>query len=221
VTSSPDQATVAVDGEPAGQAPLALDLVPGVHDLTVAFPSFRPSTTRINVADGDSKPAPVTLDPLPAAEALQVTDQAIGRDPYLDAEGFIRLHTPSDAFRLSDVVDLVVYYRSTAYQVRDLSFAVSYRLQKGSAPAIERQLGTQTVPRTDDATFTHYCAPAYALDALGSGAPLSLEVLLDGSPVAQFAFHIAGGNPADAAPNPCGSSPQPETSALRDSGGRV
>jgi hypothetical protein len=50
-----------------------------------------------------------------------------------------------------------------------------------------------------------------ALDALGSGVPLGLEILIDGEVAARFSFRVSGGNPANAPRSPCDTSAIPRT----------
>ena len=65
LTTRPPDADVAVDGSPAGTAPLVLTLTPGPHDLDVSAPGHAPLRVRVTGVAGVEERRELTLDPLP------------------------------------------------------------------------------------------------------------------------------------------------------------
>ncbi len=68
VTSSPDGATVRIDGRPAGRTPLQFgNLQPGSHGVVVEREGYEASALQVDVAAGDGSTVAVSLRPTPAA----------------------------------------------------------------------------------------------------------------------------------------------------------
>jgi len=218
VTSRPLGGVVTVNGEPAGRAPRVLRLRPGAYDLAVSVPSYRDWTRRVEVAEDTNLGLNAELEPLPAVEVLEVSDSRMGREPYLDPNGLMRIGVVTDTFTVADDVNAIVYLRPKSFSIRDLTFNVVSRWQRlPGVPPIEQQR-EQRVPRDWDETFVRACAPALTLDPRGSNTPLNLEVAIDGEVVARFVFRVGPGNPANASAAPCDPSALPTRLAARTGG---
>lgn len=205
-------ASILVNGEPAGRTPRQLQLPPGSYDVTLVAPTYREWTTRVSLAEGQQLSIPpVDLVPKPAAQVLEITATRLGRDPFVDAGGLIRLGTATDTFLLSDDVNAIIYLRPQTFGIRDLSFTVTTRWAQAGGVLPREQSAAQQVPRDWDQTFIRACAPALALDARGSNTPLTLEILIDGELAETFTFWVAGGSPASAGPSQCDASAVPRT----------
>jgi serine/threonine-protein kinase len=211
VASSPDGAAITVNGEPAGRTPrLINNLPPGSYEVVLSSPSYRDFTQTVEVEENQQLQVNGELSPRPPIEVLEVVEQRIGKDPYIDPSNLIRLGSFTDSFSRSDGINAIVYLKPSSFNIRGLTFTTTNRWQRAGASPIELH-GDHQVPKEWDQTFLRACAPALALDALGSGAPLGLEILIDGEVAARFSFRIAGGNPANAAPSPCDTSAIPRT----------
>ena len=210
VRSRPTGGILTVDGEPAGRAPGVLSLRPGAYDLAVSIPSYSDWMQRVEVAGGENLILDAELVPLPAVDVLDVYGVGMGRDPYLDPSGLMRIGAATNQFTLADDVNAIVYLRPKSFSIRDLTFNVVTRwLRPGlGLPPIEQQR-EQRVPIDWDETFVRACAPALALDLRGSNTPLTLEVAVDGQVVASFEFRVGPGNPANASAAPCDASALP------------
>ncbi|MBM2812278.1 MAG: protein kinase [Chloroflexi bacterium] len=212
LTSSPEGAAIIVDGEPAARTPRQLNLAPGEHNVVIAMPSFREWTRRISVIEGQSLNVAADLDPLPAPETLEMVDRRMGRDPFVDAKGVVRLGTLTDTFLLSDDVNAVLYFRPTSFDVRDVSYTITYRWQRADGAEPIELSGERIVTKDLDEWYDRGCAPATALDGRGSNSPLNVDVLIDGTAVGQFTFRIAGGSPANRPQSACDVGRVPTTS---------
>jgi len=218
MSSRPTGGIISVNGEPAGRAPGVLRMPPGEYDIRVSVPSYRDWTRTVEVAADDTLVLDADLVVLPASEVLEVTESRVGRDPYVDSDGLMRIGTFTDSFTLADDVNAVVYFRPNSFSIRDLTFTVVSRWQRPDGlPPIEQQ-GEQRVPIDWDQSFFRACAPALALDSRGSNVPLNLEVEVDGEVVARFTYRVGPGNPANASPNPCNPSAVPVRVASRVGG---
>jgi hypothetical protein len=214
VTSVPDGAEILVDSEPAGQTPGQLSLKPGEHTLIVAAPSYEAWTQQLRVVDGSQQTVDAKLVPLPPLETLEIGPVQIGRDPYLDPAGTIRLGSLTDRFTVADEVNAIVYLRPKSYGIRDLTFTAITRWQRpGGAGPLEVQ-GAQEVSRDWEETFVRACAPATAIDPRGSNTPLNLEILIEGEVVATFTFRIGPGNRAAAPQRSCNPGTMPSRMAV-------
>ncbi len=215
VASRPPGGVVSVNGEPAGRAPGSLSLRPGTYDVLVSLPSYRDWTQRVEIAGDEILIVDAELVPLPAVEVLEVSDSRMGRDPYLDPSGLMRIGSFTDMFTIADDVNAIVYLRPKSFSIRELTFTVVSRWQRpGGLPPIEQQ-GEQRVLSDWDETFVRACAPALTLDSRGSNAPLNLEMAIDGEVVARFVFRVGPGNPANASSSPCNPSAVPARIAGR------
>ncbi len=63
VSSTPQGATVLVDGEPVGVTPLSLEVSPGEHTVVVRSEGYADQERRVVVEAGDNEPIESTLDP--------------------------------------------------------------------------------------------------------------------------------------------------------------
>jgi hypothetical protein len=202
IDSNPSGANIRVNGEAALRTPRQLNLKPGQHEISLFYPSYEEWTGTLQVEDGDSKSITPVLTPLPAAKSLTVTDKALGRDPFKDANSMLRLQTATDTFRLQDDVNAIVYVKPDTFGIRDLSYTTTIRWYQAGGRPIELS-GQGGIKKDLDEDYIHACAPASRLDDRGSGGPLSVEILVDGEVIASFSFRVSGGNSALAPPSPC------------------
>jgi len=202
VVTRPDAAAVFVDGQPAGRSPRLLNLSPGHHFITLSSPTYRDATREVQVDEGQRADLPVDLEPLPVLELLDVQESYTGRDPHLNAANIIRLGEFTDQFRVSDDVNLVVYLKSKAFQIRDLSYDIKYIWSTAGGNPIELR-GRDNNPKDGDVFYMHTCAPAGALDPRGSGTQLTVRAFIDDQQVAEQAIRISGGSLANAPISPC------------------
>ena len=85
VTSSPEGATVSINGAPRGTTPLELDGIPeGEPTLEVTLAGHTPFRTQVRLTAGESIAVNAPLDPLPAR--LRVESIPAGARVYLDQE---------------------------------------------------------------------------------------------------------------------------------------
>jgi hypothetical protein len=202
VTSSVPGATILVDGQRVGQTPQTLSLQPGQYKVTLQAASYHDWSQDVDVSERQQVRVQGILEELPVRDTVEVSDRIMGRNAVVDREGVIRIQEPTDTFRVSDVVNAVVYFSSKAYLVRDLAPNVtnSWQIAGESQPGVVS--GTTHWPRDAKLPLTHACALASQLDPRGSNTPLTLEVRVDGETVARFTFRISGGNLADAPSDP-------------------
>ncbi len=193
LASSP-LASVVVNDEPAGRTPAELRLRPGEHDLKLVASTFEEWTTRVKVEAGQRLTVPpVDMVPLPASEVIAVTDSKLGRDPFLDAAGLVRLATTTDTFRVNDDINAVAYVNPRTFGIRDLSFDIRWEFQRAGAAAPGEASGHEDIPRTWQQTFLRFCLPASAADSGGSNAPLNINLFIEGKLVQTFTFRVQPG----------------------------
>lgn len=63
VVTTPPGARLSVDGTPRGQAPLAVDLTPGAHRLSLSLSGHQPRTLEVSLAERESRQVDVELAP--------------------------------------------------------------------------------------------------------------------------------------------------------------
>jgi hypothetical protein len=133
---------------------------------------------------------------------LDVSNRVIGRDAAIDNAGIVRVRTPTNTFEVSDVVHAVVYFRPKTFQIRDITYTLTHLWQIAGSDAPGIVTGTSRGPKDEPLLFTHACALAAQLDPNGTNTQLGLQVQVDGTTVARFAFRISGGSLANAPSDP-------------------
>jgi hypothetical protein len=231
--SSNPNASIYIDGEPAGRTPATLSLKPGQHDLRLIAKTFEEWTRRIVVtedgqavppgaadgpprtvvATGESQSIPAELVPQRAIEVLRVIGKDVGKDPFVDAAKMIRVATRTDNFRVADDVNAIAYIQPETHEVRDIAFKLTMRWHRAGGLEPYEQTGEQRISRDWDQTFIRACAPATSLDGRGSGEPLKVELVVDDQILAEFSFTISGGSLADAPPTQCQNTNLPSSQA--------
>lgn len=202
IDSNPKGALILIDGQVQTLTPRGFQLDPGEYQITLQLQSYEDHVERISVVEGQPRTISVALTPKPPAAVLEVAATAIGRDPYRDSFGFIRIETPTTTFRIQDDIHAVAYVRPASRGIRDLPFSMTARWQRASGPPIVRSVDYR-IPKDSEEEYLHVCAPASAVDPQASNSPLTVEILADGEPVAAFEFRVSGGNLALRPPSPC------------------
>jgi eukaryotic-like serine/threonine-protein kinase len=215
VTSSPDGASIMVNGEDRGRAPRPLTLDPGEYTITLVTPSYEDWTQQIRVSEGQETTVAANLTPLPALKALEIGQTRMGRDAYLDPAGTIRLQTVADTFTTADEINAIVYLKPKSYRIRDLTFQATTRWQVADDPMPLVLQADQPVSKDWEETFVRACAPAARIDPRGTNTPLKVEILIDGELVAQFTYRIGPGVSGARPSNPCDTSTLPSRVAFQ------
>jgi hypothetical protein len=191
--SSPN-AGVFVNDESSGRTPLELRLRPGEYDLRLVASSYEDWTRRIRVEPGQPLSIPpVDLVPLATSKVINPSGKALGRDPYLDAGGIMRVAAPTDTFRVGDDIQAIVYVSPLTNGIRDLPVDYLWELNRPGGGVPARVTGHQDIPAAWQQTFLRVCIPGAAADAAGSNTPVTLVLLVDDEPLESFTFRVGPG----------------------------
>jgi hypothetical protein len=202
IDSNPAGAVIFIDGQVQTLTPRGFQLEPGEYEIKLQLQSYEDYVEKVLVAVGETKNVSPALKPLPSAQVLEVASTAIGRDPYKDSFGVVRIQTLLTTFRIQDDVNAVAYVRPKSKGIRDLPFMMAVRWHTAGGTPIERAVEYR-IPRDAEEEFLHVCAPASALDPQATNRPLTVEILADGESIASFEFRVSGGSVTARPPSPC------------------
>lgn len=191
ITSMPPGAEVTLNGQPAGTTPrIVTDLPEGEHIVRATLPSFAPAEQTIRIGD-DHEDVSLILQPLPAAETLEITRATMTRAVETNDQG---LETPVDTaveFEPEEDAIAFVYVISSAYEIRDLDFTFQSRwydptgtLRATSPPAevmLDRSGQVWHLSATDRAGD---------IDPLASGEPCTVELVVDDVVIQTLQFRV-------------------------------
>lgn len=104
-----DGIPVLVDGAPAGNAPVKLELTPGHHYVAAIAPQYAPTGQRIDVHAGAPLVVHLPLSPLPAASRVRRT-----REQLAGGNGAEELRQAAELFAAQSAAEHVILLRGTA-----------------------------------------------------------------------------------------------------------
>jgi len=203
VDSNPIGALILLDGVVQVPTPRGFNLDAGDYEFRLQFQSYEDFVATVKVEDGKTQTISPALSPKPPVEVLEVSDLKIGRDPYRDSFGLIRIQEPTTTFRIQDDINAIVYVKPKSKGIRDVSFTTTVRWQLPGTLDPLLRLGEYQISKDSDEEFIRACAPASAIDAQASNTPLTVEFLIDGARIASFDFRVSGGSVALRGASPC------------------
>ena len=83
VTTSPNHASLSIDGSYYGVTPLTVTLYPGVHQFVLRYPGYNDYTTNVIVSGGQAQNLPVTMST--ASQGTVVITSVPGAAVYIDS----------------------------------------------------------------------------------------------------------------------------------------
>lgn len=193
VSSVPAGAELSINGMVVGGAPREItDLPDGEHILRAELPSYIPAEQSVAVGDDGEDEVTLILQPLPAAETLQVTRATMTHAVEPNAEG---IDAPVDVavdFQPDEEAVAFAFIVSSAYQVRDVEFTFQSRwydptgtLRATSPPVVV------TLDRSGEVWHLSARDRAGDIDPLASGRQCTVELLVDGVVIQTLKFRVA------------------------------
>ena len=191
ITSVPPGAEVTLNGQPAGTTPrVVTDLPEGEHIVRAAMPSFAPAEQSIRVGEDDGDVSFI-LQPLPAAETLEVTRATMTAAVETNDQG---LETPVDtAVEFAPEEDAIafVFVISSAYGVRDVDFTFQSRWYDPSGTLRATSPTTDvTLDRSGQVWHLSATDRAGDIDPEASGEPCMVELLVDDVVIQTLQFRV-------------------------------
>ncbi len=192
ITSIPDGAEISINGQLIGAAPrIVTDLPKGEHVIRATMPSFTPAEERVRVGEDDGEVS-LILQPLPAAETLQVTRATMTHGVEVNAEGF---EAPTDTaieFQPDEQAVAFAFVVSSAFEIREVDFTFQTRWYDPSG-TLRATSPPQAITLDRSGQVWHLSATDRAgdIDPVASGEPCTVEFLVDDVVIQTLQFQVA------------------------------
>jgi hypothetical protein len=191
ITTVPSGAELSINGQAVGTAPrIITDLPEGEHIVQASLSSFSPVEQRVRVGEDDDEIS-LILQPLPAAETLQVTRATMTSGIEFNSDGIEAPIDTAVAFEPDEEAIAFAFVVSSAFEVRDLEFVFQSRWYDPSGTL--RATSPPTVVRFDQSgQIWHLSARDRAgdIDPLASGEPSRVELLVDDVVIGTLQFQV-------------------------------
>ena len=191
ITTVPAGAELSINGQTVGTAPRILtDLPEGEHVIRAIMPSFNPVEETVRIGE-DEDELSLILQPLPAAETLQVTRATMTRGIEVNDEG---IEAPIDTaieFEPDEEAVAFAFVISSAFEIRDLEFVFQTRWYDPSGTLrATSQPATVTFDRSGQVWHLSARDRAGDIDPLATGEPCTVDLLVDDVVIQTLQFQV-------------------------------
>lgn len=191
VNSVPPGAMVTINGQEVGTTPrVVTDLPDGEHVVRATLPSYEPTEEQVQIDEDDSEIS-LILQPLPAAETLQVTRATMTRDVEVNDEG---IEAPTDTaveFAPDEDAIAFAFVVSSAFEIRDIGFVFQTRWYDPAGTLRSTSPPTEvTLDRSGQVWHLSATDRAGDIDPLASGDPCTVELLVDDVVIQTLEFRV-------------------------------
>ena len=191
ITTVPAGAELSINGQPVGPAPRILtDLPDGEHVIRATMASFSPAEQTVQIGE-DEDELSLILQPLPAAETLQVTRATMTHGIEINDEGIEAPIDTAVAFDPDEEAVAFAFVISSAFEVRDLEFVFHSRWYDPSG-TLRATSQPATVTFDSSGQVWHLSARDRAgdIDPLATGEPCTVELLVDDVVIQTLQFQV-------------------------------